>query len=40
MKVGAVFMIAMGLVLFFGWMPLISSYLLDLIEGTWMENLG
>ena len=40
MKIGAVFMIGMGLVLFFGWLPQISGYLLDLIEGTWLENLG
>ncbi|GKV64457.1 MULTISPECIES: cytochrome c biogenesis CcdA family protein [unclassified Sporosarcina] len=40
MKVGAVIMILMGLVLFFGLMPLITGWLLDLVDGTWLSNLG
>lgn len=40
MKVGAVIMIAMGLVLFFGLMPRITGFLLDLIQDTWMSKLG
>ncbi len=40
MKIGAVFMIIMGLVLFFGLMPIISSYILDLIKDTWLAELG
>lgn len=40
MKVGAVIMIAMGLVLFFGLMPRIAGFLLDLIQDTWLSNLG
>ncbi|WP_010529535.1 cytochrome c biogenesis CcdA family protein [Lentibacillus jeotgali] len=40
MKVGAVIMIVMGLVLFFGLMPRISGFLLDLVEGTWLSELG
>ena len=40
MKIGAVMMILMGLVLFFGLMPYISAFLLELIEGTWLSNLG
>ncbi|WP_164668842.1 cytochrome c biogenesis CcdA family protein [Virgibacillus doumboii] len=40
MKVGAVIMIIMGLVLFFGLMPRITGFLLDLVEGTWLSNLG
>lgn len=40
MKVGAVMMIMMGLVLFFGLMPSITGFLLDLVENTWLSKLG
>src|SRR5699024_6936265 len=40
MKVGGALMIAMGLVLFFGLMPRISTFLLDLIQDTWLSRLG
>ncbi|QBP42628.1 cytochrome c biogenesis CcdA family protein [Paenisporosarcina antarctica] len=40
MKVGGVIMIIMGLVLFFGLMPLITGFLLELIEDTWLSKLG
>lgn len=40
MKVGAVMMIIMGIVLFFGWMPFISGFLLDLVDDTWLSRLG
>jgi len=40
MKIGAVIMIAMGLVLFFGLIPRIAGFLLDLIQDTWLSNLG
>lgn len=40
MKVGGVIMIIMGIVLVSGQMPAITSFLLDLVEGTWLENLG
>lgn len=40
MKVGGVIMIIMGVVLFFGLMPLITGFLLELIEGTWLSKLG
>ena len=40
MKIGAVIMIIMGLVLFFGLMPRISGFLLDLIQDTWLSRLG
>ncbi len=40
MKVGGVIMIIMGLVLFLGLMPLITGFLLDLIEDTWLSKLG
>lgn len=40
MKVGAILMIMMGLVLFFGWMPRISGFLLELIQDTWLARLG
>lgn len=40
MKVGGVIMIVMGVVLFTGQLPRITGFLLDLIEGTWLENLG
>ncbi len=39
-KVGAVILIVMGIVLFMGWMPIISNFILDLIEGTWLSRLG
>lgn len=40
MKVGGVIMIIMGLVLFFGLMPRITGFLLDLVQGTWLSKLG
>ncbi|AWI11488.1 cytochrome C biogenesis protein CcdA [Caldibacillus thermoamylovorans] len=40
MKIGAVMMILMGLVLFFGLMPRISGFLLDLVNDTWLSRLG
>src|SRR5699024_5731461 len=40
MKTGAVIMILMGLMLFFGLLPVITNYLLDLVEGTWLSRLG
>jgi cytochrome c-type biogenesis protein len=40
MKVGGILMIIMGLVLFFGLMPRISGFLLDLIQDTWLARLG
>ncbi|MFD1607398.1 cytochrome c biogenesis CcdA family protein [Oceanobacillus luteolus] len=40
MKMGAVLMIVMGIVLFFGLMPRISGFLLDLIQDTWLVRLG
>lgn len=40
MKIGAVIMIAMGLVLFFGLMPRITEFLLDLVQDTWLSRLG
>lgn len=40
MKIGAVMMILMGLVLFFGLMPRISEFLLDLVNDTWLSRLG
>lgn len=40
MKVGGVIMIVMGVVLFTGLLPTITKVLLDLVKGTWLENLG
>lgn len=40
MKIGAVVMIIMGLVLFFGLMPRITGFLLDLVQNTWLAELG
>ncbi|WP_174613501.1 cytochrome c biogenesis CcdA family protein [Virgibacillus ihumii] len=40
MKIGAVIMIIMGLVLFFGLMPRITGFLLDLVQDTWLSRLG
>lgn len=40
MKVGGFIMIVMGLILFFGQMPFITGFLLELIEDTWLANLG
>ncbi|MDN4493571.1 cytochrome c biogenesis CcdA family protein [Ureibacillus aquaedulcis] len=40
MKVGGIMMIIMGLLLFFEQMPRLSAYLLRLIDGTWLSNLG
>lgn len=39
-KIGGVIMILMGLVLFFGQMPRITAFLLELIQDTWLTNLG
>ena len=40
MKIGAIFMFLMGFVLFFGLMPVISGFLLDFIQDTWLARLG
>lgn len=40
MKIGGVIMIIMGVVLFTGQMPRITAFLLNLVEGTWLEKLG
>ncbi|TSI09722.1 cytochrome c biogenesis CcdA family protein [Lysinibacillus sp. BW-2-10] len=40
MKVGGAMMILMGILLFFGQMPRLSAFLLRLIDGTWLSNLG
>ncbi|SET48592.1 cytochrome c-type biogenesis protein [Oceanobacillus limi] len=40
MKIGAIMMIIMGFVLFFGLMPRISGFLLDLVRDTWLARLG
>jgi cytochrome c-type biogenesis protein len=40
MKVGGVIMIIMGTVLFLGLMPLITGFLLELMENTWLSKLG
>ncbi|WP_077324847.1 cytochrome c biogenesis CcdA family protein [Virgibacillus siamensis] len=40
MKAGAVIMIIMGLVLFFGMMPRITGFLLNLVQDTWLSELG
>lgn len=40
MKAGGIVMIIMGVVLFFGQMPVITGALLDLIQDTWLANLG
>ncbi|MDF1510993.1 cytochrome c biogenesis protein CcdA [Robertmurraya sp. DFI.2.37] len=40
MKIGAIMMILMGFVLFFGLMPRISGFLLDLVQDTWLSRLG
>jgi len=40
MKVGGVLMIIMGLVLFLGLMPVITGFLLDLVQDTWLSRLG
>jgi cytochrome c-type biogenesis protein len=40
MKIGAITMIIMGLVLFFGLMPRITGFLLDLVQNTWLSELG
>lgn len=39
-KFGGALMITMGLVLFFGLMPRISAFLLELIQDTWLSRLG
>lgn len=40
MKVGGAIMIVMGFVLNLGLMPHITEFLLELIQGTWLEKLG
>ncbi|HLR63465.1 MAG TPA: cytochrome c biogenesis protein CcdA [Lentibacillus sp.] len=40
MKIGGVIMVIMGLILFFGFMPRITGFLLDLVQGTWLSKLG
>jgi len=40
MKFGAVIMILMGLVLFLGLLPRITGFLLDLVQNTWLSELG
>lgn len=40
LKVGSILLIVMGIVLFFGWMPAISGFLLDLVQDTWLARLG
>lgn len=40
MKVGGIVMIIMGVVLLTGQLPRITAFLLELIEGTWLERLG
>ncbi|QQK80045.1 sulfite exporter TauE/SafE family protein [Salicibibacter cibi] len=40
MKIGGALMVIMGLVLFLGLMPYISTWLLDLIDDTWMSQIG
>lgn len=40
MKIGGSIMIIMGLILFFGLMPRITEFLLDLVEDTWLSRLG
>ncbi|HLR07701.1 MAG TPA: cytochrome c biogenesis protein CcdA [Bacillota bacterium] len=40
MKIGGVIMVIMGLVLFFGFMPQIAGFLLDLVQDTWLSRLG
>lgn len=40
MKTGGALMLIMGLVLFFGLMPIISGFLLDLVQDTWLSKLG
>jgi len=40
MKIGGIIMIVMGIGLFTGLWSTITLYLFDLIEGTWLENLG
>jgi cytochrome c-type biogenesis protein len=39
-KIGAIIMIMMGLVLFFGLMPRITGFLLELVQNTWLAELG
>ncbi|RYG74683.1 cytochrome c biogenesis protein CcdA [Lentibacillus lipolyticus] len=40
MKIGGAIMIIMGLVLFLGFMPRITGFLLDLVQDTWLSKLG
>jgi cytochrome c-type biogenesis protein len=39
-KIGAIVMIIMGFVLFFGLMPRITGFILDLVQNTWLAELG
>src|SRR5699024_4150491 len=40
MKFGAVIMIIMRILLFFGLIPVISRYILDLVKGAWLSKLS
>lgn len=40
MKTGGIIMVIMGMILFFGLMPVISGFLLDLVQDTWLSKLG
>jgi|SRR5699024_453004 len=40
MKIGGSIMIVMGILLFTGQMTLISNYLLQLVDDTWLQKLG
>lgn len=40
LKIGAIMLMMMGIILFFGWMPVISGFLLDLVKDTWFAKLG
>ena len=40
MKFGGAIMIIMGIILFTGQMPRITQFILELVQGTWLEKLG
>ena len=40
MKIGGGIMIIMGIILFTGQMPRITQFILELVQGTWLEKLG
>jgi cytochrome c-type biogenesis protein len=40
MKAGGIMMILVGILLYTGQMTTISTYLLKLVQGTWLSNLG